>query len=103
MKKWILLAILALAAWNYHLNKQAEERGEERGLIKEIVQGVQGAVFKRDPKFRCDGRRFCHEMRSPEEARFFLTNCPETQLDDNANGIPCEEDFPSSTNFDTQN
>ncbi|RUO55451.1 excalibur calcium-binding domain-containing protein [Pseudidiomarina homiensis] len=103
MKKWILLGILALAAWNYHLNKQAEERGEERGLIKEIVQGVQGAVFKRDPKFRCDGRRFCHEMHSPEEARFFLTNCPETQLDDNANGIPCEEDFPSSTNSDTQN
>lgn len=103
MKKWILLAILALAAWNYHLNKEAEERGEERGLIKEIVQGVQGAVFKRDPKFRCDGRRFCHEMRSADEARFFLTHCPETQLDDNANGIPCEDDFPVAQGAETQN
>lgn len=93
MKKWILLAILALAAWNYHLNQKAAEKGEERGFVKEIVQGVQGAVFKRDPQYRCDGRKYCSQMRSSDEAMFFLTNCPETQLDDNDNGIPCEQHF----------
>ena len=98
MKKWILLAILALAAWNYHLNQEAEQRGEERGLIKEIVQGVQGAVYKRDPNFRCDGRQYCYQMKSKEEAMFFLSNCPETHLDDNNNGIPCEQDFPAQQN-----
>lgn len=93
MKKWILLAILALAAWNYHLNQEAAKKGEERGFIKEIVQGVQGTVFKRDPQYRCDGRKYCSQMRSRDEAMFFLTNCPETQLDDNENGIPCEQHF----------
>ncbi|MBY6062802.1 calcium-binding protein [Pseudidiomarina sediminum] len=98
MKKWILLAILALAAWNYSLNQEAEERGEERGLVKEIVQGVRGAVYKRDPRFRCDGRRYCNEMRSRDEAMFFLTHCPETQLDDDNDGQPCELDFPPPNN-----
>jgi hypothetical protein len=42
------------------------------------------------PLFRCDGRRQCNEMRSCEEAMFFLQHCPGTELDDDKDGIPCE-------------
>lgn len=42
------------------------------------------------PSFRCDGRTHCNEMRSCEEAIFFLKNCPGTKMDGDHDGIPCE-------------
>ena len=44
-------------------------------------------------KFVCDGRQHCTQMRSCEEANFFLRNCPDTKMDGDRDGIPCEEQF----------
>lgn len=44
------------------------------------------------PKFACDGRQFCSQMNSRDEANFFLKNCPNTRMDGDENGIPCEND-----------
>lgn len=41
----------------------------------------------------CDGRTQCSQMTSCEEARFFLRNCPNVQLDGNGDGIPCEQQW----------
>lgn len=43
--------------------------------------------------FRCDGRQHCSEMNSLEEARFFLKNCPNTKMDGDNDGNPCERQF----------
>lgn len=40
--------------------------------------------------FRCDGRTHCSQMTSCEEAKYFLRNCPGTQMDGDGDGIPCE-------------
>jgi hypothetical protein len=32
-------------------------------------------------------------MRSCEEARFFLENCPGVQMDGNRDGVPCERQW----------
>jgi cold shock CspA family protein len=40
--------------------------------------------------FRCDGRTRCTQMTSCEEAKFFLSNCPDVQMDGDYDGIPCE-------------
>nr|WP_228256837.1 excalibur calcium-binding domain-containing protein [Acinetobacter sp. WCHAc060033] len=45
------------------------------------------------PKFTCDGRTHCSQMRSYEEAVFFIKNCPNTQMDGNHDGQPCEKQF----------
>jgi len=45
------------------------------------------------PQFRCDGRTRCSQMTSCAEARFFLTNCPGTQMDGDNDGIPCEQQW----------
>ena len=42
---------------------------------------------------RCDGRTHCSEMRSCEEAVFFLSNCPGTKMDGNNDGVPCESQW----------
>lgn len=42
---------------------------------------------------RCDGRRYCSQMTSCAEARFFLANCPDAAMDGNRDGIPCERQW----------
>ncbi|OTG65616.1 cold shock domain-containing protein [Acinetobacter silvestris] len=44
-------------------------------------------------EFSCDGRQHCSQMRSYEEALFFIRNCPNTKMDGNRDGIPCEKQF----------
>ena len=45
------------------------------------------------PQFTCDGRQHCSQMGSYEEASFFLRNCPDTRMDGDNDGIPCEQQF----------
>jgi len=42
--------------------------------------------------FKCDGRQHCSQMNSLEEAEFFIKNCPNTKMDGDHDGIPCEND-----------
>jgi cold shock CspA family protein len=43
--------------------------------------------------FRCDGRQYCSQMTSCDEARFFLRHCPDVKMDGDGDGIPCEDQF----------
>ncbi|SER20040.1 Excalibur calcium-binding domain-containing protein [Amphritea atlantica] len=45
-----------------------------------------------DQQFSCDGRQHCSQMRSRAEAEFFIRNCPNTKMDGDHDGIPCEND-----------
>ena len=42
-------------------------------------------------KYRCDGRQYCSQMVSCEEAKWFLQNCSDTKMDGDGDGIPCED------------
>lgn len=44
-------------------------------------------------RFQCDGRVHCSQMRSCEEATFFLNHCPNTKMDGNGDGVPCEKQW----------
>ena len=44
-------------------------------------------------QFTCDGRTHCSQMRSCAEAKYFLQNCPNTQMDGNNDGEPCEQQW----------
>lgn len=41
----------------------------------------------------CDGRTYCSQMTSCTEATFFLKNCPDTKMDGDMDGIPCEDQW----------
>jgi hypothetical protein len=45
--------------------------------------------------FSCDGRRYCSQMRSCDEAKYFLAHCPDTKMDGDGDGIPCERQWCS--------
>lgn len=56
---------------------------------------IQGAPTSAAPvaanAYVCDGRQHCSQMRSCEEATWFIRNCPNTKMDGEGDGIPCEQ------------
>lgn len=44
-------------------------------------------------RFSCDGRTRCTQMRSCEEAKYFLDHCPGVQMDGDGDGVPCEQQW----------
>jgi len=51
------------------------------------INEAEGAEYK------CDGRKRCSQMHSCEEATFFQKNCPGVMMDQDHNGIPCEDQW----------
>jgi hypothetical protein len=44
-------------------------------------------------RFHCDGRVYCSEMTSCDEAMYFLEHCPGVKMDGEGDGIPCERQW----------
>lgn len=43
--------------------------------------------------YKCDGRQHCSQMSSYMEAKYFIEHCPNTKMDGDNDGIPCERQF----------
>ena len=43
--------------------------------------------------FRCDGRKYCSQMTSCAEAKYFLSHCPGVKMDGDGNRVPCERQW----------
>ena len=43
--------------------------------------------------YTCDGRQHCSQMRSCAEATYFVQHCPNTKMDGDRDGIPCEDQW----------
>jgi cold shock CspA family protein len=44
-------------------------------------------------QFQCQGKVWCSQMTSYDEAIFYLRNCPDTKMDGDGDGEPCESQF----------
>jgi cold shock CspA family protein len=58
----------------------------------QTAPAVPSSITAAPSPFHCDGRQHCSEMVSRAEAEFFLRNCPDTKMDGDHDGIPCEND-----------
>lgn len=45
------------------------------------------------PAARCDGHTHCGQMRSCADAKWVLRNCPNTAMDGDHDGVPCEDQW----------
>ena len=65
---------------------------EDRSWIKprDNAPTVASAAPAESP---CDGRTHCSHMRSCEEATYFIQHCPNTKMDGDRDGVPCEEQW----------
>ena len=91
MKKIILLVVICVGAWSYY--QEGLQHDQSIGMEKPKF-GSKSAVItiQSDSLFQCDGRQYCSQMTSREEAEFFIRNCPNTKMDGDRDGIPCEND-----------
>lgn len=52
------------------------------------------SLFSQDgAKFKCEGKKYCSQMVSCEEAMFYLKNCKGVKIDGDRDGIPCERQW----------
>lgn len=81
---FVLVLIFAYVAYNYYISQQSPNFLVPKQIVTEPVPTGQ--------TFRCDGRQHCSQMTSRAEAEYFVRNCPNTKMDGDHDGIPCEND-----------
>jgi len=57
------------------------------------VSAVKPVLTSLASSFTCDGRKHCSQMTSCAEATYFVQHCPNTKMDGNNDGIPCEQQW----------
>jgi cold shock CspA family protein len=88
-----LILVLALGAYGYrHYEHTVSQYSTTPATLPTEVE--QTARQDSNPMgFKCDGRTYCSQMTSCTEAKFFLKNCPDTKMDGNNDGTPCEQQW----------
>jgi Excalibur calcium-binding domain len=90
--------------WWYLTSRQQErvaktKPGRTEELLDESEESVtaqlldQEAASDKRSTYQCDGRVYCSQMTSCEEAEFFLANCPGVKMDGGGDGVPCEKQW----------
>ena len=100
MGKLMLGVIIgALGLYAYQRAQRPEPMPAVQTLAQEQAEAQPGfrepepLVEKAKPQFHCDGRTYCSQMTSCEEATFFLENCPDVKMDGEGDGVPCEKQW----------
>ncbi|HZA28403.1 MAG TPA: excalibur calcium-binding domain-containing protein [Gammaproteobacteria bacterium] len=73
----------AIPPWEYR-------HGGRAGPLAGSRSAQALAKAKASGSHQCGAKRYCNEMASCEEARFYLTQCGLTRLDSDGDGVPCE-------------
>ena len=105
----ILIGALGVFAWQrLHQPLPSVEASQpdstdmqDAQYVQDSQDALQGPATEKvtESKFKCDGRIYCSQMISCEEAEFFLENCPGVKLDGDRNGngegdgVPCERQW----------
>ena len=105
--------ILAGMAWWYRAyakDQSLQDRGRYESAVNEARKHKRGIWSEPDPippwvwrrgqrtsstagavaDTQCGSKRYCREMTSCEEAKFYLWQCGRSSLDGNNDGVPCE-------------
>ena len=83
-----LLVIVGLIYMLYGKYQRVQLANQPVATIQQIAEPTN----LNPNNYRCDGRVHCSQMNSREEARWFVRNCPNTKMDGNHDGEPCEND-----------
>jgi cold shock CspA family protein len=84
-----LLTIVSLLVNKYQANRDARHSmptAVEESITKPLVTPLQ-------TQYSCQGKTYCSQMSSCEEAQFYQDNCSGTQMDGDGDGVPCEDQW----------
>ena len=74
----------AMAPWDYR------HGGKQKGVKQSLTAPIEPNTH-RDNNATCGSKKYCKEMTSCEEAKFYLTQCGLSRLDVDGDGLPCEK------------
>jgi len=98
MKKLIVIVIIGFLGWQGYTKYQGQLLALANSLGTSKASDTTASrryemESSASSSFKCDGRTYCSQMTSCEEATFFLKNCPGVKMDGNNDGIPCEKQW----------
>ena len=96
MKNIIVIIILASLAWfGYGKFKSSNHSvsGDAIATPTQYASTAQAVETEATSPFKCDGRTMCPQMTSCAEATYFIKHCPNTKMDGNNDGVPCERQW----------
>lgn len=93
-KNWLsavisVVFIIAIGLLAY--NKLTAFKPFHEGSAASVRPGAEREIH--GTNYSCEGKVFCSEMTSCEEAKFYLRNCPGTKMDGDGDGVPCESQW----------
>ncbi|MBA6409690.1 cold shock domain-containing protein [Pseudoalteromonas sp. 5Ae-yellow] len=91
------LCFYAINKYNTHSSSQTpvitnDDLATNDDLVTFDEKYPKTVIPKSTQNFTCDGRQHCSQMTSKDEAIFFINNCPNTKMDGDRDGEPCERD-----------
>jgi len=89
MQRLVLLVIVAILGW-YGYNHYSARPRAQFGAVEPTTSAT---LLTSGSQYKCDGRIYCSQMTSCEEATYFLRNCPGVKMDGNNDGVPCEQQW----------
>jgi len=94
----LIMAVLILALGGYGYAKYEQRLSKYTQDPQPLATGEWAPTVPSaaPSRFSCDGRKHCSQMSSCAEATFFLKNCPDTMMDGDGDGVPCEQQWCTS-------
>jgi len=91
----LILAVIAIGAFGYQrlgLSPSTAPTQHTPSTTTPSGTLLNRAFSESNANFSCDGRQHCSQMTSRAEAEYFTKHCPNTKMDGDNDGIPCEND-----------
>jgi hypothetical protein len=92
VKKTLIILVLAASAWfGYGRYKATTFVPSAPEAVSRIADASPDPLAA--SAIQCDGRTMCSQMHSCDEATYFIQHCPDTKMDGDGDGVPCESQW----------
>ncbi len=90
-----IIALIAIVVLWFAYQNRSSQQVEETVIYDKptISQPIEKVYVKPSRTYQCDGRQYCSQMTSCEEATYFLRHCPNPKMDGINDGVPCEKQW----------
>ncbi|WP_206483647.1 excalibur calcium-binding domain-containing protein [Thalassotalea sp. G2M2-11] len=100
MKKALILGFIVFAVWKYYTDSMVKaDKPLKTSEAQEITHAIKSPIERtikasqQQAAFECDGRQYCSQMTSCAEATYYIQHCPNTKMDGDNDGVPCERQW----------
>ncbi|MDX2368029.1 MAG: cold shock domain-containing protein [Colwellia sp.] len=91
----LILLVIAIGVFGYQrlgLSPSTSPAQQPSNTATPSSSLSNSASSNSNSQYSCDGREHCSQMTSRAEAGYFIKYCPNTKMDGDRDGIPCEND-----------